>query len=71
MILLSEVFMKELRERLKNILTKQAKSDTDYAKDIGLNYATFKSYYYNQGYNVRPKTLRIIELYISSKENNV
>lgn len=63
--------MNDLRERLKSVLIKEAKSDRQCASDLGISSITFKSYLYNPDHKVSPKILRVIEKYILTKENNV
>jgi hypothetical protein len=65
--------MKDLKERLKDILIREGKSDAESASDIGLNVVTFGSYFYRNSSKVKPrqKTLRLIERYVLAKEKEI
>jgi predicted transcriptional regulator len=59
--------MNDLREKLRFILVKQAKSDADCAALLGISPITFKSYLYRPEHRVSAKTLRLIERYINEQ----
>jgi DNA-binding LacI/PurR family transcriptional regulator len=62
--------MNDLRERLRSVMVKEAKSDRDCAQMLGISSITFKSYLYNPEHKVSAKTLRRVERYINEKELN-
>ena len=60
--------MKDLKERLKDIMIQEGLSDAKCASGIGLNIGTFVAYFYGNERKARQKTLRIVERYVLARE---